>query len=35
MAAWSGKPDKVEAGQQAFLERARANGEAALGQYAA
>ena len=33
--AWSGKSEQVGAGQEAFLERAKANGEAALGKYAA
>ena len=33
--AWAGKAGNVDAGQQAFLERAKANGEAALGRYAA
>ncbi|HSR71064.1 MAG TPA: class I fructose-bisphosphate aldolase [Kiloniellales bacterium] len=33
--AWSGKRENVEAGQAAFLERAKANGAATLGRYAA
>ena len=32
--AWSGKAENVAAAQAAFLERARANGEASLGTYA-
>ncbi len=32
--AWSGQKDKVAAGQAAFQERAKANGQAALGNYA-
>ena len=32
--AWGGKADNLEAAQQAFFERAKANGEAALGTYA-
>lgn len=32
--AWSGKPENVPAAQAALLERAKANGEAALGKYA-
>ena len=31
--AWSGKPENLAAGQAAFLERARANGQAALGSW--
>ena len=31
--AWSGKPENVEAAQKALLERASANGAAALGKY--
>ena len=33
--AWSGKRENLEAGQAAFLERAKANGAATLGRYAA
>ena len=33
--AWAGKSENVGAAQQAYLERAKANGEAALGRYAA
>ena len=33
--AWAGKTDNVGAGQDAFLVRAKANGEAALGRHAA
>ena len=33
--AWSGEPGNLQAGQNAFLERAKANGEATLGRYAA
>ncbi len=33
--AWSGKKENVAAGQAAYLERAKANGAAALGKYAA
>ena len=32
--AWRGKPENLAAGQAAFLERARANGQASLGTYA-
>ncbi len=32
--AWSGKAENLAAGQAAFLERARANGQASLGSYA-
>ncbi len=32
--AWSGKAENLAAGQEAFLERARANGQASLGTYA-
>ena len=32
--AWGGKADNLEAAQQAFFERAKANGEATLGTYA-
>ncbi len=32
--AWGGKAENLEAGQQAFFERAKANGEASLGSYA-
>ena len=31
--AWLGKPENVEAAQQALLERCKANGQAALGKY--
>jgi len=34
-AAWSGKPENVKAGQDAFLARAKANYEATLGTYSA
>jgi len=33
--AWAGKKENVQAAQQAFLERARANSQAQLGKYAA
>ncbi len=33
--AWAGKTENVGAAQQAYLDRAKANGEAALGRYAA
>ncbi|EDO28958.1 predicted protein, partial [Nematostella vectensis] len=32
--AWSGKSDCVKAGQEEFLKRAKANGQAAMGKYA-
>ncbi len=32
--AWSGKAENLDAAQAAFLERARANGQASLGRYA-
>merc|ERR1719334_3144972 len=31
--AWGGKPENVKAGQNELLKRAKANGEAAMGQY--
>ena len=31
--AWNGKDENVEAGQQAFLVRAKANSESQLGKY--
>jgi len=31
--AWKGKPENVKAAQEAFMERAQANGEAQLGRY--
>jgi fructose-bisphosphate aldolase class I len=31
--AWHGKPDNLKAGQQAFYDRAKCNGAAALGRY--
>jgi fructose-bisphosphate aldolase class I len=34
LAAWKGSKDNVKAGQAELLKRAKANGEAALGQYA-
>jgi len=34
LAAWKGSPDNVKAGQAELLKRAKANGEAAMGQYA-
>ena len=33
--AWGGQADNLQAGQEAFLKRAKANGEATLGKYAA
>lgn len=30
---WSGKKENIEKAQKAFLDRARANGQAALGKY--
>lgn len=32
--AWQGKAENVRAAQEAFLSRAKANGEATLGKYA-
>jgi len=32
--AWQGKDENIPAAQQAFFERAKANGEATLGKYA-
>lgn len=32
--AWQGKDENIKAAQEAFLQRAKANGEASLGQYA-
>lgn len=33
--AWAGKPENVKAGQDELLKRAKANGQASLGQYSA